>query len=245
MEKIRVLVCDDMPYICDFFEMLLNNSENCICVGSAHNEAEVTQQVKQLQPDIVLLDVQMDTEDSGLRLIPIIGELSPRSKIIIISVHEDSRIVFEAIKRGAKDYFVKNQPTDEIIETIERIHTENRNIIRGDIATKLIDQYEIIEERQQSLLYMFNKMIVLSQRELEILKELCDGQSYTAIAEKYFIEEVTVRTHINRILKKMEYKRISTLVEHLKKIRVFDLFLSPPPPIKNSPLTCFFLCCHQ
>lgn len=228
MEKIRVLVCDDMPYICDFFEMLLNNSKNCVCVGRACNEAEVTRQVAKLRPDIVLLDVQMDTEDSGLQLIPAIGRLSPASKIIIISIHEDSRIIFEAIKRGAKDYFVKNQPTDEIIETIERIHTDNQDMIRGDIATKLINQYEVIEERQQSLLYMFNKMIILSQRELEILKELCAGKSYTAIAEKYFIEEVTVRTHINRILKKMGYKRISTLVEHLRQLRVFDLFRQPP-----------------
>ena len=223
MEKIKVLICDDMTYICDFFEMLLNNSKNCVCVGKAYNEADAISLTEKLKPDIILLDVQMDSDDSGLHLIPILSEKNRESKIIIISVHEDNHTVFEAIKRGAKDYFIKNQPADEILDIIQKVY-EGRNELRTTIAQKLVHQYEVIEKRQESLLYMFNNMLVLSQRELEILRDLCDDKSYAEIAARYHIEEVTVRTHVNRILKKLEYKKISTLIEHLNKIRVFDLF---------------------
>lgn len=223
MKKISVLVCDDAKYICTFFEMMLNNTDNIECVAKAFNEKDVIEKAESAKPDIVLLDIQMDNEKSGIKLIPKIFEASPNSKIIIMSVHEDDGIVYEAIRAGASDYCTKNQEPEEILRIIEKVY-EGNNEIRASIVKKITNQFTAVEERQRSLLYMFNKMIVLSKVELDILKSLCMNKSYDDIADERHIEPSTVRTHVHRILKKMEYSNMSSLVKDLNDMNMMGMF---------------------
>lgn len=222
-KKINVLVCDDMVYICKLYSSMLNNSENCKCVGIAGNECDTLAMAKDLRPDIILLDIQMDSVDSGLKLIPQILEVSPLSKIIMISVSNDSENIFKAIQLGAKDYFVKDHPFEDILEIIENVH-KGGNKIHSDIVAKIMEHYNIVEKKQESLFYIINKLMYLSKRELEILRELCDGLSYSDLAKKLFIEEVTIRVTVNSIIKKTEFKNIKTLIEYINNLGVFSLF---------------------
>lgn len=223
MSKISVLVCDDAKYICSFFEMMLNNTDNIECIAKACNEKDVIEKAELTKPDIVLLDIQMDNEKSGIRLIPKIFEVSPKSKIVIMSVHEDDGIVYEAIRAGASDYCTKNQEPEEILKIIKKVY-EGNNEIRAGIVKKITNQFSVVEERQRSLLYMFNNMIVLSKVELDILKSLCSNKSYDDIAEERHIEPSTVRTHVHRILKKMEYSNMSSLIKDLNDMNMLDMF---------------------
>lgn len=223
MSKIRVLVCDDMFYMSMFFKDLLNSTTSCECVGEAHDEKEVMEKVKELKPDVILLDVQLENSESGIMLIPQILEESPKSDIIMISIHDDNDKIFRAIQLGAKDYILKSQPPSEIIKSIEKVCSGSTEL-SADIGKRIIDQIEIIEERQKSLLYIVNKMMTLSSREVEVLKAACQGCNYEEIAKKINIEEVTVRTYISRILKKMHYSRMSTLIDDLSSLGVMDLF---------------------
>ena len=222
-KKISVLVCDDMEYLCDFFELLINNTENLTCCGKAHNESESLSLTKQLSPDIILLDIQMDNQYSGLNIMPELLKISPESKIIIISVHEDKKLIFDAISQGAKDYILKSQSAEEIIKKIEDVYA-NKNNMDGTIVQKLTQQYAEIEQRQESLLYMFNEMMSLSKREINILRDLYSGKSYAQIAKEQFVEEVTIRTHVHRILKKLKYPNTHTLIDSLRKMQIFDFF---------------------
>ncbi len=223
MEKIRVLVCDDMMYMRLFFVELINNSDNCICVGEAKNEQETISQVEKLKPDIVLLDVQMDREDSGIILIPQIKELSPHTKIIMISVHDDNDKIFDAIQLGAKDYILKEQMPSDILENIEKVHNGDSGL-RSELAEKILKRCEEVEEKQKSILFFINNMMILSQRELEILKLSGKGLTYEQIADKLCIEEVTVRIYVSRVLKKMQYSKMSVLIKHLREMGIFDFF---------------------
>ena len=222
MNKIRVLISDDAKYICTFFKMMINDTDSMECVATACNEKETIETAETVQPDIVLLDIQMDNEKSGIRLIPKIFEVSPQSKIIIMSVHEDDGIVYEAIRAGASNYCTKDQEPNEILQTIENVYKGN-NEIRENIVKKITNQFAAVEERQRSLLYMFNKMIVLSKIELDILKSLCMNKSYNDIANERHIEPSTVRTHIHRILKKMEYSYMSSLVKDLNDMDIIEM----------------------
>ena len=222
-KKISVLICDDMEYLCDFFELLINNTEMLSCCGKAHNEAESLALTKKYTPDIILLDIQMDNQYSGLNIIPELFNISPNSKIIIISVHEDKKIIFDAISRGAKDYILKNQPAEEIIKKIEDVYFCKNNI-DSSIIQKLTEQYAEIEQRQASLLYMFNEMMSLSKREIDILRDMYNGKSYAQIASEQFVEETTIRTHVHRICKKLKYRNSHSLIESLRKLQVFDLW---------------------
>lgn len=223
MDKIKVLICDDAKYICAFFEMMLNNTDKFVCVGKAQDEKEAVERALQLKPDIVLLDIQMDNEKSGIKLIPKLFDVSPESKIVIMSVHEDDRTVFEAIRAGASDYCTKNQEPAEILHIIERVY-EGNNEIRASIVKKITNQFSEVEDRQRSLLFMFNNMLVLSKVELDILKSLCMDKSYDEIADERKIEPSTVRTHVHRILRKMGYSNMSRLVKDLKEMGIFDMF---------------------
>lgn len=222
-KKINVLVCDDIEYICKLYCSMLNHSDNCKCVGTAGNECETIAMAQKLQPDVILLDIQMDSSDSGLKLIPQILETSPASKIIIISVSNDSENIFKAIQLGAKDYFVKDHPFEEILEIIENVyHGENK--IRSNIVEKIMEHYSVVEKKQESLLYIINKLMSLSRREMEILRKLCSGMSYNDLSKELFIEEVTIRVTVNNIIKKTEFKNIQMLVEHINKLGIFSLF---------------------
>lgn len=223
MNKIRVAIADDSVYLCEYFSSMLNNSDFCECVGIAQNEAETIALCREKLPDIILLDIQMDFMNSGLKLIPQLKAIVPELKIIIISVHDEKNLVFEAMRLGAYDYIVKNQPPEEILESVKNA-IEEKKVMRNDIAKLILDEYKEIEKRQVSLFYMFNNLLCLSEREIEILKALCAGKKYSEIAQEHVVEEVTVRSQVNRILKKLNYKNIGMLIEHLNEIQVFDLF---------------------
>ena len=222
-KKIKVLICDDMEYLCDFFELLINSTDRLSCCGKAHNESESLMLTKKTLPDIILLDVQMDTQYSGLNIMSELLEISPESKMIIISVHEDKEMIFNAISKGAKDYLLKNQSSEEIIKKIEDVY-DNKNHMDSNIIQKLTKQYAEIEQRQSSLLYMFNEMMLLSKKELGILRDLYNGKTYEQIAKEQFVEDVTIRTHVHRILKKLKFQNLHTLLDELHKLQVFEFF---------------------
>ena len=166
----------------------------------------------------------MDSKYSGIDIMPQLLESSPSSKIIIISVHEDKKIIFDAISSGAKDYILKNQTPEEIINKIESVY-DDKNLMNDTIIHKLTAQYAEIEQRQKSLLYMFNDLMSLSKRELSILKDVYNGKTYSQIAKEQFVEEVTIRTHMHRILKKLGHSNTATLISILKELQIFEHFI--------------------
>lgn len=222
MEKIRVLVADDMESIREYFEIILNKSGECECIGTANGENDVVEKSGKLKPDIVLLDLQMERIDSGICAIPKILERSPKTKIIILTVHNDRHMIFEAIRVGAVNYVIKNQPWESLLKTILETQSGN-NYLKLDVAQKLLEEVKVLEEKQSSLLYLFSKFAMLSSGEIEILRAMCDGKTPLQIAKERFVEPVTIRSNISRILKKMDYKKAKQLIEHIKELKLFEL----------------------
>ncbi len=225
MEKIKVLVCDDMEYMCEIFSALVNNSQTCVCVGIARNEKEVIEEALEKQPDVILLDMQLDTSESGIILIPKIKEVSPNSKIIIVSIHEDNEKIFKAIRLGAKDYLFKKTSPKQIISKIESVYKEEDSI-NSVVANKILTEIERIEKVQKSLLFLVNKMHILSETEMMVLKLKCRGFTYDQIAEKINVESSTVRTYASRILKKMDYGQMNELIDDCSSLGITELFMN-------------------
>ena len=225
MEKYKVLVCDDMPYMTSFFASLVNSSEKCECVGTAHNEKEVIALAREFSPDVVLLDIQMDNIDSGITLVPVLLEEHPNVKIIMISVSEDDENIYRSILAGAKDYILKSQPPNCIIESIEQV-CSGRHELRSELCQKILSQCEKVENKNKSIFYIINKMMCLSAREMEVLIAFCNGKNYKTCAESLCVEEGTIRSYVNRILKKMQYVRMADLVEDLNAMGVSEILES-------------------
>ncbi|MBE7044958.1 MAG: response regulator transcription factor [Ruminococcaceae bacterium] len=237
MEKIKVIMCDDQQSICDCYRYVFEMTEDILLLGTANNKADSKKLILGNQADVILLDIQMDTAETGLELIPFVQEYQPQAKIMMLTVHEEPEYIFRAFQEGISDYFVKTLPAEELVRSIRAVY-ENQVVLRPGIAQKIVEQTneimrkqklleaenEEVKNNQKSLLYILNLMTKLSNSEFEILKGLYYGKSCAQIAEERYVSESTVRTHTGRILKKFEYSSMKKLILQLRKINAFSMF---------------------
>ena len=226
MKKINVAMCDDMEELCIYYASQISNQSDMNFIGYANCFDECINLINDKHPDILLLDIQIDTLNTGIELIPEILKISPTTQIIMLTVHENDEMIFNAISDGAKDYLLKTYPDDLVFTTIRSVYNGEHKLNKT-ITDKVINYCNKYKKQQLSLLFVVNNFISLSASELEILRELYNGKSYREIAALRFTEEITIRTHVSRILKKMEYPNMRTLISELKSMHIFELLDSP------------------
>lgn len=223
MDTIKIAICDDVQSICVYFKTELNKYKEFEFVGMAHNTKDCLTMVSETKPDILLLDIQLETSDAGIYIIPHILEMSPKTKIVMLTVHNDDEFLFQSFVLGASDYLIKTKPSEEIIESIKSVHY-NTYTLRPEIAKKILGQCQNMHKKQESMLFALNLVSKLSTSEFEILKDLHNGLTYKEVAKKRFVEEITIRVQVTSILKKLEFKRMKTLLEFLNNTNVFEVF---------------------
>lgn len=204
-ERIRVLIVDDHAMVRQglrtFLELHGDLSELPIEVlGEAMNGVEAIELARRAQPDIVLLDLVMPEMD-GIQATPKIREVSPGSRVIILTSFGEEDKVIPAIQAGAHGYLLKDIAPDMLVQAI-------RNAYRGEVqlhpnAAKqlmsVVAQKEVGANRSSNL-PVSNE---LTERESEVLSLIASGKSNREIAEKMIISEKTVKTHVSNILSKL------------------------------------------
>jgi DNA-binding NarL/FixJ family response regulator len=163
---------------------------------------------EELVPDIILLDIGLPGLN-GIELIPELKKLSPSSKILIITVHDDDENVFNAICAGASGYLLKDLSADGIVNSISEVMNGGAPM-NSHIAKKVLNMFR--DQNVKSDSYS------LSEREKEILSLLVDGLSKKQIAEKIFLSHHTVDSHIRNIYAKLEvHSRSSAISKAIKE----------------------------
>ncbi|MFD0678890.1 MULTISPECIES: response regulator [unclassified Paenibacillus] len=195
----RVLISDDHPLARRAVQALLDGEAGFEIVGEAENGEQSVQLCRELLPDLVLMDIQMPGM-SGLEATRRIKQLSPRTKIVILTVSDDVGDLFTAIQNGAQGYLLKNMDPDEWIVYLKGLLDDNSEISRG-MADRLFHLFR--SGKGQAHAAMESKPSVLSLREEEILMCVASGQSNRQIAEQLMITENTVKNHIKNILAKL------------------------------------------
>lgn len=221
MSKIKVAICDDMNYICDYFSMILKSNELFDVVGTAKNHDEVIELVTAKLPDVVLLDLNFDKINAGIEMIPEIKKINPDCKVIIITVYDQGNLVFDALSSGADSYLLKDLPVEEIEKAIVDTYTNKIGFFQK-LLHSVVDEANKMQQHQKSLLYIMNKISNLSPREYDVLQQLYIGKTYSEISDILIIEKVTVRSYVSNILKKMEYLNCKTMIKDLKELRIFE-----------------------
>lgn len=219
--KIRWAICDDADYLCKSFEWAFESDEELEFCGSANNSSECVEMVLKEKPDVLLLDIQMESPEAGLNIIPTLKQQTPSMKIIMLTNYDDEDNVFAAFVNGADEFMNKNLPNQEISATIRNVY-HNNSSLRPEIAQKLVKKSQEIQNRNTSLIYTINMLNKLSTSEFEVLKSSYYGESYKQIAENRFVDVSTIRTLASRILKKFEYKTMNSLIHDLDKLHVFE-----------------------
>lgn len=220
-QKIKVIICDDAKFLCDGFCEQLNAFADIEIVGAAYSAAECMNMLDRVTPDVLLLDVRMETERAGIDIISGIKKQFPQLKVIMLTSYNDDDYVFSAFANGADDYCEKTMLIDEITEIIRNVY-DNTSFLRPSIAKRLVSRTREVQKNQVSLLYFFNKLSQLTTGEYELLREMYYGNTYKKVAADKFIEIDSVRKMAKRVLKRMEARSMKELVEQMKYINVFD-----------------------
>jgi len=203
-KKSKVLLIDDNYEHLVGIRELLNLEGTFDVVGIATNVTVGLNLIKKYQPDIVLLDMNMPERD-GLQGIMEIAKLDLGTKVLALSGYDDADLIFRAMKIGAKGYVLKTMASAQLIYAIEEV-------LGGKIYLPLALSSRFFEYFQQSFKEETTKqesdeenlLSYLTQREEEVLELLTQGITYKGVANKLFISETTVKTHVNNIFQKLQ-----------------------------------------
>ncbi len=192
--SIRVLIADDHAIVRKGLRALLSKEPDMEVVGEACNGVEAVAQVKSLLPDVILMDLVMPKLD-GIEATRRITEQWPDIRILVLTSFAADDKVFPAIKAGALGYLLKDSSPDELVQAIHCIHRGEPSL-DPTIARKLLAELSHPSKDPPT-------PDPLTERELDVLRLIAQGQSNKAIAGRLYIAEMTVRTHVSSILGKL------------------------------------------
>lgn len=181
------------------FETIVNSSQKFTVVKGYSNCEDAIKHLNHDKPDIVLMDIELPGGMNGIQGTKIIKEKSPHTDIIMVTVFEDSELVFEALKSGASGYITKSANYLELLTALEEI-TKGGAPMSSKIARLVIDNFHV------------NPNSPLTKRETEILQLIAEGKTYTQISEELFISKETSKTHIKNIYSKLQVKSKSEAI---------------------------------
>jgi len=203
MNKIKVLLADDHPIVRNGIKNLLENSGEVNVIGEASNGEQALAMVGELNPDLVISDLEMPGIN-GLQLADKIREKGMNTKVIIFSMHNEEEYVIGAFDSGALGYIPKDCSEKDLLTGIHTV-LEGREYISDKVAKLLASN--LVKQRKVS-----HAATKLTTREKEVLTCIVNGLSNKQIAEKLFISNRTVETHRTNIMKKLNLKNTAQLV---------------------------------
>ena len=197
---IRVLLVDDQELFREGLETLLSVHADIQVVGQARNGREAVDVATRARPDVVLMDVRMPLLD-GIRATRLLAEVLPRCRVIVLTTFDDDEYVFDALRAGAAGYLLKDVPSARLVEAI-RATARGESILEPSVAAKVIAEFTRVSSLVPAA-QMQRLAEPLSERELEILALIAQGDSNKEIAGQLFIAEGTVKNHVTHILGKL------------------------------------------
>lgn len=220
MTEMRVLLADDHSLFRNGIASLLKSRKDIQVVGEASNGVEAIEQARKLTPDVILMDISMPKCD-GLQAVLTIKQEMPQVRIIILTVSDDDRNLFGAIKNGADGYLLKTIEPVELYEMLGRVH-RGEAPISGVMASKILQEFRSLKQGEAHSLKQTEE---LSAREIEILELVVQGETNNGIANSLGITENTVKIHLRNILEKLHMQnRIQAAIYAVHQGLVRDPF---------------------
>jgi DNA-binding NarL/FixJ family response regulator len=200
----RVLLVDDQPLLRTGFRMILSAESDLAVVGEAGDGATAVELARRLQPDVVLMDIRMPVMDGiqATRALAGPGVEEPMRVLILTTFGLDEYVV-ESLRAGASGFLLKDAPPEDLVEAI-RIVAAGEALLAPSVTRRLLDR--VASRLPRANEDTIPALAELTERELEVFKLLARGLSNAEIAEKLVVSETTVKTHVSRVLAKLELR---------------------------------------
>ena len=191
---IKVGIVEDNKTVREGFETLLNRTPGFQCVCTAGTVAEALKKIPKAHPDVVLMDIQLP-DSNGVECTARIKEMMPAIHIVIVTVYEDSEVIFRALRAGACGYLLKRAQPEKVIAAIQEAH-EGGVPMTPEIARKVIGQF-------RGQVTTAEQVESLSDREREVLEMVMHGLGNKAIADRMGVTVAAVKWHLQHIYEKL------------------------------------------
>ncbi len=195
-----LVLVDDQELVRAGFRLILETEPDLRILGEAGDGAEAVDVVRRLDPDVVLMDVQMPIRD-GIQATRTLAEAGSRAKVIILTTFERDDFIVAALRAGAAGFLLKNAPPEQLVEAVRTV-AGGEALLGPSVTRRLIErftEYGLVDRRE-------DLVAGLTERERQVLELVATGRSNTEVAAALHLGEATVKTHLSRTLAKLHLR---------------------------------------
>ena len=198
MEKqIKVLLVDDHEVVRNGVRAYLEAQEDILVVGECGDGEAAVELAKKTSPDVVLMDLVMETGIDGVEATRRLKRTCPRTQVVVLTSYHEDEYIFPALKAGAISYIIKDVKMEELADAIRKA-SQNEAVLHSMVAAR------VIQELRGGNFEEINPFAELTSREMDVLKLIAQGLSNHEIADQLVISENTVKGHVSNILSKLQ-----------------------------------------
>lgn len=223
--KIRVMVAEDIPILREDFAEIIGAEPDMELLAAARSGSEICRLVEEAGelPDIILMDIEMETLTAGIDASETIHGWHPQIRIVFMTAHEADEMINSGMGTGAVDYVIKGCDDQVLLDHIRKAY-RGVSVLDSRIQQSIMREYTRLRKSEHSLVFLLNNVTQLTPTEKEIVSLLLEDKKVREIAQLRNVELVTVKTQIKSLLNKFGCHRSREIVELIRQMNLESFF---------------------